>query len=683
MGIHEKSREELLNEIEELKKNYDSLKATSEEDRISQKKTEEALRTSEERYNLAMEASHDGLFDWNLVTNSIYYSPAWKKMLGYEDDELPNDFSVWETTTLPADVEKSWELQQKLITGEVDRFVMEFKMKHKSGHWVDILSRAKAIFNNEGKAIRIVGTHKDISDRKKAEVKLRNEKEQIGNIVDMISDPIFVKDDQHRITISNKAFCEIFGLEKEKIIGFTLAEHVPENERDQFMVVDRKVLETGIIDIREETLTLEGNTKTIITSKKRFTDKSGNKFLVGSIHDITDRKQTEIDLIKAKELAEENEEKFKVYTQHSPIAIYTTNVKGDCIYANSKWLEYAGLSLEDSLGTGWTNALHPEDKDLVMKNWYKSVESNGEWSFEYRFITSEKKVTFVEGSAKPLFNKENKLIGYLGSNVDITSRKRAEDLLREKNEELVIAIEKAEESDQLKSAFLANMSHEIRTPMNSIIGFAELLKEPNLTGEKQDKYIQIITNSGGRMLNIIDDIVDISKIEAGLMSIENEVFDIKEQMEYIYSIFKTEAEGKGLSFYFENRLNSNEVYIKSDKEKILASLINLVKNAIKYTEGGYIKFGCEILNIDNVKKLQFFVEDSGIGIPKDRQAAIFERFVQADIKDSMARQGAGLGLAIAKSHIEMLDGEILMESLEGKGTSFYIRLPLNIVNGEY
>ena len=146
---------------------------SSARDITERKRMEETLRKSEERFLLAMKASNDGLFDWNLETNDIYYSPAWKNILGYEDHELPNDFSIWEKNTDPEDVKKSWKLQQKLISKQIDRFVLEFKMKHKDGHWVDILSRAEAIFNDKGKAVRITGTHADITERKRAEEELR------------------------------------------------------------------------------------------------------------------------------------------------------------------------------------------------------------------------------------------------------------------------------------------------------------------------------------------------------------------------------------------------------------------------------------------------------------------------------------------------------------------------------
>jgi hypothetical protein len=239
--------------------------------------------------------------------------------------------------------------------------------------------------------------------------------------------------------------------------------------------------------------------------------------------------------------------------------------------------------------------------------------------------------------------------------------------------ELTIAKEHAEESDRLKSAFLANMSHEIRTPMNGILGFAEMLKEPKLTGEEQQEYISIIEKSGARMLNIINDIVDISKIESGLMKVNMKESNVNEQIEYIYTFFKPEVEGKGMQLFFKNSLPLKEAILKTDREKVSAIFINLVKNAIKYSDKGSIGLGYE----KKGKYLEFFVKDTGIGIPKDRQEAIFDRFVQADIGDKRAFQGAGLGLSISKAYVEMLGGKIWVESEEGKGSTFYFTIPYN------
>lgn len=243
--------------------------------------------------------------------------------------------------------------------------------------------------------------------------------------------------------------------------------------------------------------------------------------------------------------------------------------------------------------------------------------------------------------------------------------------LKTANEELQKALVRAKESDQLKSAFLANMSHEIRTPMNGIIGFAELLKNPNLSTEEHKNYVEIIGKSGNRLLSIINDIVDISKIEAGQMQVGSSVTDVNEQMQYIFTFFKPEANEKGLHFALNNPFADKEILISTDHEKLYAILINLVKNAIKYTAKGGIQFGYDIKG----DHFEFYVTDTGIGISENRLKAIFERFIQADFNDKMARQGAGLGLAIAKSYVELLGGTIWVESEFQKGSTFYFTLP--------
>jgi hypothetical protein len=214
------------------------------------------------------------------------------------------------------------------------------------------------------------------------------------------------------------------------------------------------------------------------------------------------------------------------------------------------------------------------------------------------------------------------------------------------------------------------MSHEIRTPMNGILGFAELLKEPGLSGEQQQEYIQIIEKGGARMLNIINDIVDISKIESKLMKVSISETNINQQIQFIYSFFKMEVEQKGIKFSFKNGLPDHKSFIRSDAEKIYAILTNLVKNAIKFTREGFIEFGYH----DKGEYLEFYVKDSGIGIRNDRQQAIFERFVQADLDDKSAFQGAGLGLSISKAYVEMLGGKIWLTSNEGSGTAFYFTI---------
>jgi len=264
--------------------------------------------------------------------------------------------------------------------------------------------------------------------------------------------------------------------------------------------------------------------------------------------------------------------------------------------------------------------------------------------------------------------KDMELLEFVSDQISLSiQRKRTE-------QDLIAAKEKAEESDRLKSTFLANMSHEIRTPMNGILGFSELLKVPHLTGEEQQEYFSMIEISGKRMLNIISDIVNISKIESGQMDSSISETNISQQIEFIYTFFNPEAEKKGILLLIKNKLTSKESIIKTDREKIYAILTNLVGNAIKFTHDGFIEFGVK----KNGDYLEFFVKDTGGGIPKNQQEIIFERFRQGNDLINRPYGGTGLGLSISKAYVEMLGGKIWLESEFGKGSTFYFTIPYNV-----
>lgn len=251
-----------------------------------------------------------------------------------------------------------------------------------------------------------------------------------------------------------------------------------------------------------------------------------------------------------------------------------------------------------------------------------------------------------------------------------------EELVELRTKELSISKEKAEESDRLKTAFLANISHEIRTPMNGIMGFANLLSDPNTSIENQTKFIDIIKKSGERMLDTLNGLMEMSKLETGQVKIHLNNINLNEELKNLHTFFKLEASCKNLLFNLLLPKNSDLLVIETDRDKLNGILSNLIKNAIKYSETGSVDFGYEIYN----DCIEFFVRDTGIGIPKERQKAIFDRFVQADLKDVKVLEGSGLGLSISKSYIEMLNGEITLESNEGQGSKFRFTIPLTINN---
>jgi|GEM_PF-5599296 len=255
-------------------------------------------------------------------------------------------------------------------------------------------------------------------------------------------------------------------------------------------------------------------------------------------------------------------------------------------------------------------------------------------------------------------------------NKQMKEKQETIDRIQLMNTELEVAKELAEESDRLKSAFLANMSHEIRTPMNGILGFINLLKKPRLTVKNQNRYIAIIEKSGKRMLDTLNDIINISKIEAGQVSVVKFGVFVNQVLEEHYTFFKKEAEAKGLELIYESTLSENENRVLTDKQKLESILTNLIKNAIKYTDQGSIKFGYTLRKENGASVFEFFVSDTGIGIPQNRMKAIFNRFEQSDIEDKRAYEGSGLGLAISRSYVEMLGGQINVESELGVGSTF-------------
>lgn len=250
-----------------------------------------------------------------------------------------------------------------------------------------------------------------------------------------------------------------------------------------------------------------------------------------------------------------------------------------------------------------------------------------------------------------------------------------EERVMDRTSQLNKAKEKAEESNRLKTAFLHNLSHELRTPMNGILGFLDLLKRPELDDEKKEKYIDIVQKSGQRLLNTVNDIVEIARIEAGEDMLYLSNFNLAETMNFLYDFFRPVTEEKQLTLTCIQGLDASNSMIRSDSQKITSVLTNLINNAIKFTNKGSVEFGNKV----DDQNLVFWVKDTGIGIPEDRRDAIFERFVQADLNITRGYEGLGLGLSIIKAHVETLGGSITLESEPSKGTEFRVIIPYNPV----
>ena len=621
------------------------------------KKWEHELKESEEKYNSIIQNSPDLTFIQNTKGEVVYLSSQVKSVLGHDPENLLS-FNFRDYIH-PDDAEIAAINLLKALKGQ-SIINLEYRFLSFNGKVQWLNHNATSIFV-DGKVAYIQSTVRNITDKKELEVTLKDSEEQYRTMIEKSNDMIWTLDKNGNFTF--------FNAQVEKKTGYLLKDWVGKSfvpicfeEELEFLgdVFKRTIAgESVTYQLRiktkdNSTLFVDVNTATIYTG--------GIPSVVSFGRDITIQKAAEIELAKSE--ATQNE---MISNISDVIAIIST--EGITKYKSQNIKELFGWDPEDLIGESAFISVHKDDKARV-KNIFRellSTESN-KVVFDFKYICKDGSIREVQCTANNL-NSNPYVSGILINYHDISRRKKTE-------VDLKVALEKAKESDLLKSAFLANMSHEIRTPMNGILGFASLLKDKKLSGIQQDRYIGIIERSGNRMLNIINDLIDISKVEAGQMEVSITETNIVDQLEYIYNFFKTEAEIKGLVFRYINMINSDDSLIYSDREKIYAILTNLVKNAIKYTDKGTIELSCKMIG----GQLEFCVSDTGIGIASSRQKAIFDRFVQADIADKRALQGAGLGLSITKAYVEMLGGDIWVTSIEGKGSEFYFTIPYSHID---
>ncbi len=502
----------------------------------------------------------------------------------------------------------------------------------------------------------------------------------LASVVEQSTEGMAIADMQGKIIFVNKTWVNMHGYDNaEELVGQTLSIfHNKTQLKEEVEPFNLEVKEKGSHTGEVGHVRKDGTIfPTQMTSSLLRNENDIPVAMTGVATDITKRKQAE-------ESLRESEVRYRTLYNLLPYGGEVINTKGEIINCSPSTARMLGYEVSDLIGKHITKLLDPDSISIFRVKFPKLMSGKPETA-EIRMICKDGQKLDILRAAQPILDKNGKVEAILALNVDITKRKKTELELKNKNKELQASIKrirsinielekarkKAEESDRLKSAFLANMSHEIRTPMNGILGFTNMLKDPKLTGEEHEMHIRIIEQSGHRLLNIINDLIDISKIESGQMEVSMTESKINEQIEYIYSFFEHEAENKGLKISFNNALPAEESIINTDREKIYAILTNLVKNAVKYTHEGTIEFGYK-------KKrdfLEFYVSDSGIGIARDKQQLIFDRFVRADLSLSSQYEGAGLGLSITKAYVEMLGGKIWVKSEEHKGAKFYFTIP--------
>ncbi|PLX13476.1 MAG: hypothetical protein C0598_03605, partial [Marinilabiliales bacterium] len=593
------------------------------------------------------------------------------KFYGYSHKELTS-LDITQINILPDDYVKKEMRNVKL--GILNNF--QFKHKLKDNRIVDVNVQSSVLEIN-GRTLlysiihdtteRIKEEHDLIVAKEKAEEGERQFRQLFENMGQGFALHKIIYDKKHKATdykfiLANHTFEELTGLKIKNILNKNATKVIPGLEKKWIEKYAKVAQKGGLLNFESYSENLKKHYKVIAYSPQP-------DYFATVFTDITENKLFEQKLERSKNEAELNLRKLRIVTNTIPDLIWLKDLNGLYLNCNLKCEELFAAKEVEIIGKSDYDLIDKETADSFRQKDKQAIKKGGPiiHEEEIKFL-DDGHVEILETIRTPIFYN-NKILGILGVGRNITERIKAD-------RELLLAKEKAEESDRLKSAFLANMSHEIRTPMNGILGFAELLQKPNLTGKEQNKYIDIIQKSGARMLDTVNDIIEVSKIETGQVSLNMSKINVSDLIEHNYNFFKLEAEKKGLQFILENKVEKSDCNIIVDETKLNSVLANILKNAIKYTHEGYIKINC----YKNENYLKFAIKDSGIGIDEKRKDAIFERFVQADIDDRQVYEGSGLGLTITKTYVEMMGGKIWVDSKPEQGSTFYFTIKYDAVN---
>ena len=637
-------------------------------DITEQQKKDDALRESEERFRM---------FFVENIAIMIILDPATGTIV--DANQSAADFYGW-----PIEVLKQMNINQiniltpEEITHEMNKWKWEslnqqhlfFFHRRADGSVrnVEIFAQKIEVRNKE----LVYDIIYDITERKHAEQALQSSERKFRSITEQMAEMVFVTDSNGSLTYVSPAAEHLFGYLPHEMTGHTFTEYLVEEDISMARALFQETLlqhfHTRIVEFK-----FCRKSGALFDGEVHFQYYQDNKSagMIGMIHDVTERKHKEI-LRKQyeKELQESEQFLASIYEEvnHS---IFVVDVCPDGSF------RFKGINPNHEKLTCFKNeeitGKTPEeffDHDValaIIHNYERCLQEGKTIQYE-ESIPFQGQQSYWETTLNPVRNESGHIYRIIGTSKNITEQKKLLD-------QLIASKEKAEESDRVKSAFLANISHEIRTPMNGILGFSELLKESDLSGEEMNQYIDLIQKSGQRMLDLINDLIDISRIDAEETKVQITETPLNELMHHIHAFFKHEAESKGLRLTCTTALSDSESTINTDSGKLNQILTNLVKNALKFTRDGGIDFGY----IRKNEFLEFYCIDSGMGIPAEMQKKVFDRFQQVGNTLTRGYEGAGLGLSITKAYVDMLGGAIRVESVEGEGSTFLFTLPYNPV----
>ena len=620
---------------------------------------------------------------------AIDYNLACEKMFGYNRDEI-----IGKNVISFLVVGKYHKL---IFENIANNYTLPYEIEaiKKDGTVFPIEFEAKSIkFEDSNTTVRVTAV-RDISQRKNAEKQIK----RLSSAVEQSANTIVITDIEGNIEYVNKKFTEITGYSAQEAIGqnpriLNSGTQPKEYYTEMWRTITDGKMWKGEFHNKKKNGNFFWEQVTITPLKDDF----------GQIINYLAIKE-DITTIKENQKILENERLFNdrlVETLPGIFFLYEVTKDGaKLIKWNNNHEIMLGYSKEDLQSMFALDFFNPEEQKDISKS-IKKILKGDEISIEVNL--KHKDGHTIPYFVKSLGFKNNKKQYFLGIGLNISNIKKAEhklliknqklheseekirtsneklltttDALRNSNDELILANERAVESDRLKTEFLNNISHEVRTPLNGIMGFSQLLNTVNLSDDNRKYYINIINNSGNQLLRIIDDIIEISRLETKQIKTVEKAVNLNKLLSNLYSVFEVKANVNKTQLFLKSELTNEQSNILTDKIKLFTILNNLLDNAIKFTNNGSIEFGYSIITKKDSKLLQLYVKDTGIGIKTKKQELIFNRFAQAESKLSRNYGGLGLGLSIAKENTLLLGGEISLVSEKGIGSTFFVTIPL-------
>ena len=642
-------------------------------DKHSQTNAFSDLRRREEaeeqlaHYSAIVGSLQDAIYATNLDGVVTFWNRGAESLYGYTAAEmLGSPLSI----LLPTEgSDEMATLRSRVKDGERVEYYDTVR-RRKNGTLVDVTATISPIKNSEGAVVGASGIAHDITDRKRAEEVIRASEEKLKTIIQNAAESIYTMSLEGVFTFVSPVWTQLLGHDVSEVQGKTFASFIHSDDVAECQAAIERGLATGrpqrcTYRIRHK----DGSWRWHRTAGSLVKDGQGQPTcFVGVAEDVTDRKRA-ADLLRA------SEEKYRTYINNSPTGVFVANSTGRYVEVNASACRLLGYSEEELTQMAISDVVAPEDVQSAMTGFREMLQSGSGISAEYRFVRKDGSRIFM--SVDAVKAREDRAIGFC---VNITERMNAErslkqssEALQHSNQRLEEACDKAEAANRAKSEFLANMSHEIRTPMTAIIGYSDVLLD---SAQDQDtiESLQIIKRNGHRLLGLINDILDLSKIEAGKHDLDLRTCFPRQLVSDVLSTMQVQANAKGLSLSVEYQ-DGIPLDIRTDPDRLRQIIINLVGNAIKFTEMGGIRVVVQRDNISAVAGgLRFDIIDTGIGIAEEHIAMLFQPFSQVDSSAHRRFGGSGLGLVISKRLAVMLGGDVTVSSAVGKGTTFSVSI---------